>query len=67
MANFPRNKQSLEVSYLIIKVTSLWWSFAREYRILSVRRLEALIKHDISQRKLTRLQQLPESMYAATM
>ena len=52
---FPRNKYSLEITYLIMKVTQLWWMFQKEARILTVRRLEALIQQDLRKRRINRV------------
>ena len=49
---FPKSKYALEIAYLTIKVTQLWWMFQKEARILTVRQLEALIQQDIKKAKI---------------
>ena len=65
--NYPKTRKSPEISYLVIKVTSLWWKYLKEHRILTVRRLEAIVRHDMVQRKLKKLEQLSELLYRIIM
>ena len=58
---FPKNKYVLEITYLTMKVTQLWWRFQKEARILTVRRLEALIQQDIRNRRVNKV--IPNVIY----
>ena len=58
---FPRNKYELEIAYLSMKVTQLWWMFQKEARILTVRRLEALVQQDLRKRRVIKV--IPHVIY----
>ena len=58
---FPRDKYALEIAYLTMKVTQLWWMFQKEARILTVRRLKALIQQDIRKREINKV--VPHVIY----
>ena len=57
---FPRNKYALGIAYLTMKVT-LQWMFQKEARILTVRRLEALVQQDIRKRIVNKV--IPHVIY----
>ena len=60
---FPVTKMEIEISYLVMSTIKHWWEHVRQYRILTVEKLKAIIKQDMKRRQVMRLPRLSNNLY----
>ena len=60
---FPTTVKEVEVGYLVMSTMKHWWDHIKQYRILTVEKLQAMLKQDLKKREEMKLPKLSRDLY----